>query len=163
MTVPLVMRWPRHIPAGTRRSEIINLVDLSAALVEACGGVPLTDKDGRSLLPLALGRDIAGQNETFSEYCTDVLLTWARKVVARIRMIRSDHWKYIRYNGCGPQLFDLGADPDEMVNLAGVSRFAEVETRLRDRLPEDWDPVETENHIRGRAAAKAILRGGRSR
>lgn len=159
VTVPLVMRWPGRIPPGTRRAEIVNLVDLSAAMVEASGGPALPDIDGNSLLPLALGQDIAWTDETFSEYCTDGLLTWAKKVVARIRMIRSGPWKYIHYHGYPPQLFNLETDPDEMSNLAGKPAFAAIEERLRARVLEEWDPAAIDAYIQSRAPAKAILRG----
>lgn len=158
VTVPLIMRWPGKFPAGTRRSEIVNLVDLSATIVEIAGSDPLPDIDGRSFLPLAKGEAMAWENETFSEYCTDGLLTWAKKVVARIRMIRSGKWKYVYYLGFPPQLFDLESDPDEMVNLAGRPEHAGTEQALRDKLLAEWDPEEIDAYIRGRAPAKAILK-----
>ena len=54
-------------------------------------------------------------------------------------MVRWDHWKFVYYVGHAPQLFDLGADPHELTNLAvaGVNDLAvqaawhEGEKRLR--------------------------------
>lgn len=158
VTVPLIMRWPGRIPAGTRRGEIVNLVDLSATIVEVAGSEPLPGIDGRSFLPLALGKEMAWPNETFSEFCTDSLLTWAQRVSARNRMIRSGRWKYIYYHGFPAQLFDLETDPDEMTNLAGDPRHAETERALREKLLAEWDPEEIDAYIRARAAPKAILK-----
>jgi choline-sulfatase len=56
-------------------------------------------------------------------------------------MIRHGHWKYIHYAGYDPQLFDLSADPDELVDLgtspdhAGVR--AECEAALRTVVDPD--------------------------
>jgi choline-sulfatase len=44
-------------------------------------------------------------------------------------------------------LFNLGADPDELDNLAGQAAHAEVERRMHARAIENWDPEEVHARI----------------
>ena len=44
-------------------------------------------------------------------------------------------------------LFDLQADPDELVNRAGQPGCAADEQRLHARLVQDWDPPEVHARI----------------
>jgi choline-sulfatase len=58
--------------------------------------------------------------------------------------IRNGRYKYVHYVKYRPQLFDLGNDPDETVDLAADPRHAalllECEAKLRALLsPEDVD------------------------
>jgi arylsulfatase A-like enzyme len=73
----------------------------------------------------------------------------ARKVLRRgVRecrgmMARSDEWKYVHWQGFRPQLFDLGADPQELVDLGGDARYGAERARMRERL-FDW--MATQKH-----------------
>jgi arylsulfatase A-like enzyme len=51
-------------------------------------------------------------------------------------MLRTPEWKYAYYVDDTPELYDLRADPPEVVNLAGHPEYREVEERLRRRLLE---------------------------
>jgi choline-sulfatase len=63
-------------------------------------------------------------------------------------MLRQHHWKYVHYEQFDPQLFDLGADPFERENLAGLPsqrlRVGEFERLLSARL----DPKKTDQKAR---------------
>lgn len=51
------------------------------------------------------------------------------------RMVRSGRWKLIHYPHIDRwQLFDLRNDPHEIRDLAGISEFAEIVSRLKDKL-----------------------------
>src|SRR5262249_56535894 len=53
LRVPLVMRWPGHLPAGQRVDGLVRLVDVYPTVAELAGlGVPAV-LDGRSLVGLA--------------------------------------------------------------------------------------------------------------
>ena len=75
--VPLIMSWAGQIPKNESRAEIVSLVDVSAAVVEAAGAPRLPNIDGKSLLGVAKGTDVDWTNETYSEYCTDGLQAWS--------------------------------------------------------------------------------------
>ena len=156
--VPLILSWPGHLPEGEKRPHIVNLVDLSATLVDAGGGPGLPNIDGKSLLPIARNSSAAWENETFSEYCTDGLQAWSGGRVLQSRMIRSGNWKYNYYHGSPHQLFDLDSDPDEMINLIDDPECQEIAEGLKCKILNDWDPNEIDSIIRARNPEKAILK-----
>ena len=52
-------------------------------------------------------------------------------------MVRTKDWKYVHWEGFRPQLFDLDADPRELLDLGADPRHDAVRARLRERL-FDW-------------------------
>ena len=52
-------------------------------------------------------------------------------------MVRTTEWKYVHWEGFRPQLFDLGADPDEFRDVGASPAFDAMRSRLRERL-FDW-------------------------
>jgi len=156
--VPLVMRWPGAFEPGGRRSSCVDLLDLAAALVEAGGGKPLPNSDGRSLLPLARDPKSPWQDRIFSEYCVDEGEPYSGGRAAQQRMIREGRWKYVHYEGLPPQLFDIEADPDELNDRAGDPDLIDVEARLRTAVLKGWDPQAIADRMRARAKEKFLLR-----
>lgn len=55
--VPLVIRWPKKIKAGTVVNDFVSLVDLAPTLLDAAGLAVPEDMSGSSLLPLLGGKD----------------------------------------------------------------------------------------------------------
>ena len=55
--VPLIMRWPGHLPAGERRPELVQWIDLTSTFTDLAGLPPMAGAQGTSLLPLAQGED----------------------------------------------------------------------------------------------------------
>jgi arylsulfatase A-like enzyme len=49
-------------------------------------------------------------------------------------MVRERQWKYMRWQGFAPQLFNLEDDPDEYVDLGKDPRYAAERQRLDERL-----------------------------
>ncbi|MBX6313141.1 MAG: sulfatase-like hydrolase/transferase, partial [Isosphaeraceae bacterium] len=65
--VPLLVRWPGHVKAGSSTSELISGEDIAPTLLEAAG-VPIPEEiSGRSFLKLLLGEPFAGRTYVFSE------------------------------------------------------------------------------------------------
>jgi arylsulfatase A-like enzyme len=56
LRVPFIVRWPGKIAAGSKTNAMISLADLLPTCLEAAGGFAPTDLDGRSILPVLLGR-----------------------------------------------------------------------------------------------------------
>jgi arylsulfatase A-like enzyme len=50
--------------------------------------------------------------------------------------VRSERWRYIRYNDDTEELYDHDNDPHEWMNLAGDSRFNLVKQKLAKWLPK---------------------------
>ena len=156
--VPLLMSWPGMLPAATRRDQIVNLVDLTATIVQAAGADPLPGIDGRSLLQLARDPDTEWNNKTFSEYCTDGMQAWSGGRVLQSRMIRTGPWKYNYYHGYPNQLFNLADDPQEMRNLADDPDYRDIAGELVAELLQDWQPDQIDALIRHRNQCKSVLK-----
>jgi choline-sulfatase len=54
-------------------------------------------------------------------------------------MIRRDRWKYVSCAGDPPQLYDVGADPHELGNLAGDPRHAKVAQAFAAEVAAKWN------------------------
>lgn len=65
--VPLAIRWPKGFKAGKARDEFVSLTDLAPTILEAAGLTPPSEMTGRSILPLAQGKSVAGRDRVFLE------------------------------------------------------------------------------------------------
>jgi N-acetylglucosamine-6-sulfatase len=115
--VPLLMRYPPLIRAGSRPEGMALNVDIAPTLLELARAPVPAEMHGRSLLPLF--REIAPEFrkaalfEYFAEPGFPRHPTW--------QAVRTDRWKYIRYPELEgtDEVYDLRTDPHELKNLAG--------------------------------------------
>ena len=75
--VPLIMSWKDKLPRNQRRKQILNLVDLTATIIDAGQGMELSSIDGQSFIDTAICNKNKSKNETFSEFCMDNSLSWS--------------------------------------------------------------------------------------
>jgi choline-sulfatase len=85
-------------------------------------------------------------------------------VYAPACILRKDGFKFVHCRNDPPMLFDLRADPDERVNLAGRRVHAATEAALRDEVLALWDYDALEQRIlasqrRRLFAQEALLHG----
>jgi uncharacterized sulfatase len=122
--VPLFMKWPRRIPAGTGIETPVAHIDMLPTLLAAAGrelpeGVVI---DGENLLPLATGEGgHAWDRQT---------LFWQ---AGHYRVVRHGDWKLqVAERPEKRWLFNLAEDPTERSNLAGArpDKLAELMTLL---------------------------------
>ncbi|MBI3735192.1 sulfatase-like hydrolase/transferase [Candidatus Sumerlaeota bacterium] len=137
--VPLAIRWPGKIKPGTVIHKMIQQIDLYQTLL-ALAGVrmpelpPSQPMQGRDFSPFLLGTaaaDAPWREEIFCDYD----MKEGKK--ARMRMIRTTHWKLIKHyeeeNGAD-ELYDLDADPAESRNLFAAPPDGGVLDDLERRL-----------------------------
>lgn len=112
--VPLLVHHPatfkpHHVSANVSTLDILpTLVDI--VHTKLWDGLPM---DGSSLLPHL--QDVSGGSDTvFAEYCGE-------GTIAPMMMIRRGDWKYITCPADPDQLYNLGTDPKELVNLAALT------------------------------------------
>ena len=153
--VPLVMRLPGVIEPGQARGEVVNLIDLSATMVELLDAGPIPHSDGRSFAGLFAGD--SWHDRTFSEYCTDPVPNWTAGRAVRQRMVRDGDWKLVVYDAEPPQLFDLASDPDELADRATDPAAQEVFDRLFALVSDGWDADAIEELMRVRRDQKAAI------
>jgi arylsulfatase A len=126
--VPMIVRWPGHVPAGAVNDTPVHAVDLMPTFFDMAGasaprGYPL---DGVNLRPMLEGRGRPAERSLYW-YMPLYDILWAGTPCAIVR--RGDH-KLIEYFGDsydGPrhvignklELYDLRRDVGETRNLAG--------------------------------------------
>jgi arylsulfatase A-like enzyme len=131
--VPLQVRYPKRIPAGTVRDEMILDTDLAPTFLDLAG-VPIpAHMQGKSVLPLAKHEDPNFRKEWLYEYYEYP----NPENVAVHRGIRTERYKLIHYYKDEPEafeLYDLTADPNETENLYGRPGHVALQRELQDRL-----------------------------
>jgi len=186
--MPLALRWPARVKAGTKVHAFVSLVDLAPTFLEAAGVSVPAGVTGQSLLPLLTGGATAGptrdrvfiERERHANVRRGDLSYPARAIRTAghlyIRNYRPDRWPAgdpELYFAVGPfgdiddgpskqllltrrtdpgvtrffqlatamrpaeELFDLQADPAQLVNLAGDAAHAAIRAKLRAQL-EAW-------------------------
>ncbi|MFK8114991.1 MAG: arylsulfatase [Rubripirellula sp.] len=133
--VPLIVRWPGKVAAGSTSSQITSLTDVMATVAEITGSeLPKNaGEDSFSLVPALMGTDA---DKSIRPYILQQGFYGARKLA-----IRRGKWKYLNHQGSGGnnyakhrmlkeyelpenlpdapgQLYDLDADPGETQNLS---------------------------------------------
>jgi choline-sulfatase len=126
--VPLLVSGP-DVPAGERRSEVVELCDLFATTC-SLAGVPTPDGlDSETLASLFS----AGRSSRRKATARSELLGGDPRT--RFRMARRECWKAVEFPDASPRLFNLDADPGEKADLAGSppadAPFEELLAELR--------------------------------
>jgi arylsulfatase A-like enzyme/Tfp pilus assembly protein PilF len=143
--VPWLLRAPGLLPAGLRVAEPVSLVDLLPT-VAALVGLPVPDDlDGIDLRAVIDGSR-SGPRALYAESYLPLL----EYRFSPLAMIREGALKYIA--APGPELYDLGADPDELRNLHGSHP---LEDRLAAELAELAEPRERPDAASGLDAGTA--------
>ena len=129
--VPLIIRYPGHVPAGRRVAGFNRHQDLVPTLLELAGIEADIRFDGRSLMPLVRGEVASYESEFYITECT-----WMRK-----HGWRTPQWKLILalepdFHWKPPvELYNLVEDPGENHNLAEA--HPDIVALLRARM-EQW-------------------------
>ena len=150
--VPMLMRAPGEASRSVVKTHV-SLVDIAPTVLAWMGQDIPQDLPGRSLLSLAR-QDDDNNRGVFSEYHAAGAETGAY-------MLRRDRWKLIYYVGMAPQLFDLSADPDEMIDLVPAGGHREVVDLLTAELRNIVDPEAVDAVAKSEQRALIELHGGR--
>ncbi len=102
----------------------VSLIDIYPTLLELCSLPARDGLDGQSFVPLL-------QNPK-RKWDRPVLTTFGQGNYA----VRTERWRYIRYQDGGEELYDHDSDPQEWTNLAELSRYSLVIERLRKTMPK---------------------------
>ncbi len=136
--VPLILRWPGHLPAGTRRNELVEWIDLCPTVLEAAGLPPLPRGQGKSLLSLARGEGGWERDWALCEYRNS---GHPYDPPVHMTMLRHRHYKLIVHHGYPAttrqrtgELYDLQADPMELHNLWDDPAHQQTRTELQELL-----------------------------
>ena len=119
--VPLIFAGP-GIPREKTSGRTVSLLDLSPTLAELCGLPALAQWEAKSFAKLV------GDPE--AEWDRPAITTHGRNH----HSVRTERWRYIRYEDGGEELYDHEKDPLEWTNLAGDPQFSEVKEKLAQCL-----------------------------
>ncbi len=172
IATPFLVRWPGHVPAGSRCGGLVSTVDIAPTVLKLAGVEPLPTFQGKDFGPMLTDPTARVRELVFAER------NW-HDYAAHGRAVRSERFKYIRnddaslpltppadavrsptyramqrMNRAGTlptaqracflsprpreELYDVNADPNELVNLAGDPKFAGDLARMRAAL-RGWE------------------------
>jgi len=161
--VPLVLRWPGVADQNRRDPRFASHVDVMPTLAAAARVPCPAQAQGVNLAPFLSDRGQGPpiREAAISEYGapgrpydearlaaegiggkrfrnpSDSRLPWEGNPVSlagRIRMSRTQKWKYVEEAGGTDELYDLEADPHELVNLAARPSYRPVLRKLKEGL-----------------------------
>ena len=128
--VDLRTKTKNAVAVGKRSDLPVGLIDIFPTLIDLCRIPKLTSNEGMSLAKVLS----APHETTLSRQ--GVLTTYAKGNHA----IRTERYRYIRYEDGSEELYDHDADPREWRNLAGTGNAAETLAQLRLLLPKHDAP-----------------------
>lgn len=121
--VPMIVRWPGRIPAGSVSEQVFISMDTVPTFVAAAGGKAPAIMDGMNILPQMLG-----------EAPVKRTLFWRMRAGDQAA-VRDGDWKYLRLGG-KEHLFDVRKDPRERAQQKDV--HPEIMAALKARW-EEWN------------------------
>ena len=138
--IPLLMRYPALIPAGTAPESLVLSIDMAPTLLELAGLGVGSGLQGRSLLPLFRETSPPWRRSFLIEYWSDTVFPRIRNM--GYQAVRTERHKYIHYRELPgmDELYDLQVDPGESEESRRVRRaaalLAQMESELQRLLAE---------------------------
>lgn len=132
--IPLLLRHPPLIKAGTRRNQMVLTLDVAPTLLELAGAPVPPGLHGKSLVPLFSTNAPTWRDSFLVEHFSDNVFPRTRQM--GYQAIRTEGWKLIHYVDLSDsdELYDLNRDPYEMRNLVGNPRVADDLRGLQQEL-----------------------------
>lgn len=147
--VPLIVAWKGKTSPGTCDKLVNTGIDILPTLLAAAGLESTKELPGRSLLPLALGKEtrdwrdhVVVQNHMVQSGVIDGM-----KPTLEGRMVRTERYKYCVYSHGQRResLVDFQTDPGETTDLATDPKYREILVQHRELLSrfgrEQDDPL----------------------
>lgn len=132
--VPLLARWPEHIPEGIRCSEAISQIDLTPTILDAFGLESFLDCQGKSWLKGLGDPEASHEGVAFMEFQRFEVDHDGFGGFQPIRAVSDSHLKLVVNLLTTDELYDLDLDPQEMTNLIDEPGHARRRNALHDRL-----------------------------
>lgn len=121
--IPFIVRTS-GVEAGSVCTQPVSLIDVFPSLADLAG-LPLPAYlDGKSVKPQLEDPTLA-RSPAISSYGEGNT------------SIRSEKWRYIRYEDGSEELYNHHADPNEWTNQAQIPEYREVKKRLAEFIPEN--------------------------
>lgn len=137
--IPFIVSGPSNLVAQNKVcSQLVSHVDISATIMALGGATATRVQDGVSLTPLlTTPSGPAIRNYLMLEWrglAVGVGTGWALDVPDN-RTIVTNGYFYTFYDATGEtELYDLRVDPYQLVNVAGLPAYADIQANLASRL-----------------------------
>ena len=137
VNIPLIVRWPKRIAAGSRTDALQTPMDHLPTLCGLAGLAIPREVDGADLSRVILGKGAEGREEVLiGSYTSHWDFLQSGTEWPEWRGIKTKQFTYCRWLAGGEELYDNLVDPYQMKNLAAGGAEPDVLNRLRARLKD---------------------------
>lgn len=133
LRIPLMIRYPEIIKAGTSNSEMVLNIDLTPTLIELVGGKVPGEMQGTSVVPLLQNEPVTWRESFMYEYFQEAYAPGFVTVAG----VRTKRYKYIESPNLAEdinELYDLETDPGEMENLINSPEYQTIKFDMMAKL-----------------------------
>ena len=134
LRTPLLMRYPKEIPAGSKINALIQNLDFAPTFLDYANTPIPNDIQGESFRDIVNQKTTKGRDAIYYTYYEYPSV----HMVKRHYGVRTERYKLMHfyYDIDEWELYDLEADPSEMNNLYGQKEYLEVQEKMHLRLTE---------------------------
>ncbi|MEK9612847.1 MAG: sulfatase [Flavobacteriaceae bacterium] len=134
LRTPLLMRYPKEIPAGTVVEEMVQNLDFAPTFLDYANVAKPTELQGESFRELVAKKTTQWRDAIYYTYYEYPSV----HMVKRHYGIRTERYKLMHfyYDIDEWELYDLEKDPSEMVNVYNNPEYQTVQEELHNRLSE---------------------------
>jgi N-acetylglucosamine-6-sulfatase len=133
LRIPLMIRYPEMIKAGSSNSEMVLNIDVAPTLLELGGAEVPGEMQGASLVPLLQHKRVSWRESILYEYFQEAYAPGFETLVG----VRNKRYKYIETPHLPEdinELYDLESDPGEMENLINNPEYQEIKAVMMAEL-----------------------------
>ncbi len=135
--IPLLARWPGHIPPGTSCDVPVSLIDIVPTIFEVTGYDAPPILQGESIRGLLEAPSTRVERSIFMEFGRYEIDHDGFGGFQPIRSVFDGRYKLVINLLTTDELYDLESDPEEMKNLIASPEHAEKRNSLHDEIL-DW-------------------------
>ncbi|MEZ5650932.1 MAG: sulfatase-like hydrolase/transferase [Burkholderiaceae bacterium] len=131
--VPLIVADPQRTDQAARVSALAQTIDIPATILDRAGLAPYHGLQGLSLLPTLDGTTRV-RDDALVQFDGQRLVPGTNRQ-QRAHTLVHDQWRMSLYDGVAwGELYDLRADPGELVNLWDSAAHAQVRAMMTERM-----------------------------
>ncbi|MBP6410181.1 MAG: sulfatase [Pseudarcicella sp.] len=122
--MPLVIKAPFLVKAGSRCAKPVNLIDVYPTLTDLCGLPSNPSNQGHSMLPLLKNSQASWKYPSLTTMGKDN------------HALRNERYRYIKYSDGTEEFYDHKLDSNEWDNLASNPKYKAEKEKLKKWLPK---------------------------
>lgn len=122
--VPFIIVAPGVAKPNSLCERMVNLMDIYPTLISLCGLPAKHGLEAVDIMPLLKNPKLPWDHPSITTYGYGN------------HSVRTERWRFIRYNDKTEELYDHDADPYEWKNLASDPKYADTKKKLANWLPE---------------------------